>query len=95
MDVVLKTEEQVAQLLGEPFTLPEGVAYQATFDGSNVMVGVNEPLVAQMWATEGLPALCDVLTQLIGESQRTPGLPVVYGPRGVERRQYPRLRAVS
>jgi hypothetical protein len=95
VDVVLKTGEQLAALLGEPFQLPTGCAYQAVFDGTDVLVAVDEPLVAQLWQSLGLGALCDVLSELISESQASPGLPLVYGPQGVERRRSPRLQLVS
>lgn len=94
MNVLLKTVEQLGEMLGQPFKMPDGCAYQAVFDGRDVIVGVDESLVARLWLASGLGSLCDVLSKLISEAQGTPGIPVVYGPRGVERRSHARLELV-
>jgi hypothetical protein len=95
VDVVLKTGEQLRELLAESFDLPDGCAYQAISNGESVMVAVDEPLLMKLWQSMGLAALCDVLSRLISEAQSTPGAPVVYGPQGIERRQSPRLTLIA
>lgn len=95
MDVTFKTAEQIAEQLGAPFCLPAGCTYMAVAEHGRLLVGVDETRLVTLMAAVGLGAICEIVNRLMAEAQHDPGMPVVYGPSGIERRARTRLRAVS